>query len=367
VSACCQPTPISTMKAVLALALVAGAGAISVSDELSEWALREHFAQFEERFSKAYATLEHREHAFLVFVENLEGAIVKNAELREAGKDEVHGITKFSDLTPDEFAARMLSPGLGEQLAAANRTLEVATPTKAADASSFDWRESGMVTAVKNQAYCGSCWAHSAVETIESQYAINGGELTSFSTQQLTSCDTENQGCNGGMYTTAWEGYVKTNGGLTTEAKYPYDDATANGDASKCDAALEKDVVAGTAPTGDAAATPVCTNLFRSCSSQDEDTLKANLVSHGPISIAVDASAWSSYTGNGVFSASDCSNVARKMDHAVQLVGYNADADKPYWIVRNSWTTDWGVDGYIHLEMGGNTCGLANNAYMVTL
>merc|ERR1711998_187187 len=80
-----------------------------------------------------------------------------------------------------------------------------------------------------------------------------------------------------------------------------------------------------------------------------------------PVSDAVDASSWSSYTG-GVFSASGCKNTVRSMDHAVQLVGYNGDASTPYWIVRNSWTTDWGEDGFIYLAMGENACGLANNA-----
>merc|ERR1711998_799994 len=96
------------------------------------------------------------------------------------------------------------------------------------------------------------------------------------------------------------------------------------------------------------------------------DTLKSNLVSYGPISIACDASEWSSYS-SGVFSSSSCSSSAFKLDHAIQLVGYNSDASTPYWIVRHSWDTTWGNDGYIYLAMGDNTCGLANAAAMVHL
>jgi C1A family cysteine protease len=94
--------------------------------------------------------------------------------------------------------------------------------------------------------------------------------------------------------------------------------------------------------------------------------LKDNLVSYGPVSIACDASEWSSYTG-GVFSSSDCSSSAFKLDHAIQLVGYNAEASTPYWIVRNSWDTTWGEDGYIYLEMGVNACGIADKAAIVQL
>merc|ERR1711988_532600 len=145
---------------------------------------------------------------------------------------------------------------------------------------------------------------------------------------------------------------------------YPYNSATKAGRATACDTSLEKEVVSGTTPTGYTWATPPCTSF--SCSSQDEDTLKSNLVSYGPISIACDASEWSSYTG-GVMTSSSCSSSSYQLDHAIQLVGYNADASTPYWIVRNSWDTTWGEDGYIYLAMGSNTCGLANEAYMVTL
>jgi C1A family cysteine protease len=78
------------------------------------------------------------------------------------------------------------------------------------------------------------------------------------------------------------------------------------------------------------------------------------------------ATEWSSYTG-GVFSSSDCSSSAFKLDHAIQLVGYNAEASTPYWIVRNSWDTTWGEDGYIYLEMGVNACGIADKAAIVQL
>ena len=69
----------------------------------------------------------------------------------------------------------------------------------------------------------------------------------------------------------------------------------------------------------------------------------------------------------GVMTSSSCSSSGRKLDHAIQVVGYNEDASTPYWIVRNSWDTTWGEDGYIYLKMGDNTCGIADAAWMVTL
>ena len=344
----------------LALAALVG-GASAISQEVAEYALHAEFKAFEAKFGKAHSSAELRESKFWTFVQNLEDVVSKNAALKAEGKDEVHSTTKFADVTKDEFAAKMLTFRPAE----ANLTgVPVMKPTKEASGSTFDWRDSGVVTPVKNQAYCGSCWAFSATETVESQYAIAGNTLTELSVQQTVSCDTTDDGCGGGWYYTAWMDYMAPNGGLTTESNYPYDSQTAAGTASTCNTAKEAQVTSGTTPSSDAVATPTCQSF--SCNNQDEDTLKANLVSYGPISIAADASEWSSYTG-GVLTSSSCSSSGFKLDHAIQLVGYNEDASTPYWIVRNSWDTTWGEDGYIYLEMGSNTCGMADMAYMVTL
>ena len=353
------------MKCVAALALLAAsAHAASYSEELVEWALREHFSLFESKFAKAYATREERESRFVTFVENLEQVISKNAALREAGADEVHGVTQFSDWSKDEFETRMLNPMIGQEKWP--KDMPVAVPKNITVPNSLDWRDSGAVTPVKNQQMCGSCWAHSAVESVESQYAIKGGELTALSVQQVVSCDADNgdMGCEGGWYYTAWMDYMNKSGGVTTEAKYPYDTATAAGEATACDAALAADVVPGTAPSAYSWATAQCDSIF--CNNQDEDMLKANLASYGPISIACDASEWSSYAG-GVFTSASCKSSSLRLDHAIQLIGYNEDGDTPYWIVRNSWDTTWGEEGMIYLKMGENTCGVADKAAMVTL
>merc|ERR1711988_851028 len=99
--------------------------------------------------------------------------------------------------------------------------------------------------------------------------------------------------------------------------------------------------------------------------SEDSDAMATALEENGPISIAIDASEWNTYTG-GIMTSASCSSNPRKMDHAVQTVGYNAEGDVPYWIVRNSWTDKWGEGGYIYLKMGENTCGIANLGAQVT-
>jgi C1A family cysteine protease len=338
-----------------------------LSQEAIEYSLREHFDHFVERFDKVYEDAVHREKALFTWVENLEKIVQKNAKLAAAGEDQVHGITKFMDMTEEEFRTTMLPAPRDLNSLPSPKKATVAVPTKdAANVKKHDWRESGVITPVKDQGRCGSCWAHSAVETLESAYAMAGHKLTSLSVQQVVSCDKGNgdMGCSGGMYTTAWESYIETSHGLTTEKEYPYDNATASGSASACDKDKEDDVVSGTAPNNYTYATTPCEKYF--CKHQDEDTLKANLLSYGPISVACDASEWSMYHG-GVVTSSTCKNSGVKLDHAIQLVGFNEDADTPYWIVRNSWNTNWGEEGYIYLKMGENTCGIADMPAMVTI
>ncbi len=103
-------------------------------------------------------------------------------------------------------------------------------------------------------------------------------------------------------------------------------------------------------------ATPGCTD---SCTNQDELTLQANLYEVAPVSICVDASEWQSYTGGILDSSSGCQSAYSALDHCVQLVGYGVDAvsKEKYWLVRNSWNTNWGENGYIRLKFGENTCG----------
>ena len=101
--------------------------------------------------------------------------------------------------------------------------------------------------------------------------------------------------------------------------------------------------------TGYEYATTPCTGQ---CNAQNMTLLADNIVASGPASICVDASTWNLYTGDGaVVSASTCKMGFYDLDHCVQLVGFNAKAPTPYWIVRNSWATDWGNNGYIYLEV----------------
>jgi len=266
-------------------------------------------------------------------------------------------------LTSEEFATQYLGykPLFGQ--AAIDRlnhpVMEVSEKTPNND-TDFDWRKLGAITAVKDQGQCGSCWAFSAVEEMESAWFLAGNKLTELSPQQVVSCDTKGKdlGCQGGDTVTAYD-YMKANG-LETEADYPYKSGESGSD-GKCKFTASK---VAAKMTNFTYATPPC---FNGCKNQDETTLAANIAKVGPASICVNAGDnWQSYSG-GILSK-NCGSAYTSLDHCVHLVGYSTNASGvKYWLVRNSWGTDWGNKGYIWIKVGSNLCGIADEATFVQI
>jgi len=297
------------------------------------------FAQWKAKHSKVYATAEEEALRF----ENFKVSVQRINRLN-LGSKATFALNKFSDLTPAEFRAKYLMQTPLEPVVSKENVLQ---PTVQNVPPTYDWRPKGVVTAVKDQGQCGSCWAFSTTENIESVWMLAHGlkndTMKSLAPQQIVDCDTTDEGCNGGFPASAYD-YVQKAGGLETEADYPYHavDQQCHFSASNVYAKIS--------------------NFKYATSRGDETTLQQNLVSTAPLSICLDASNWQDYQ-NGVMSAWGCCWLRIcQLDHCVQLVGYDTTASTPYYIVRNSWGTDWGENGFIRLEIGTNTCGITNYA-----
>ncbi|EGR31675.1 papain family cysteine protease, putative [Ichthyophthirius multifiliis] len=210
----------------------------------------------------------------------------------------------------------------------------------------LDWRQYGIVTSVKNQRSCGSCWSFSTTGAVESHWALkNGNPPPILSEQQLIDCaqDFNNFGCKGGLPSQAFE-YIFYNGGLESEKDYPYMAATRNCtfDASKVSAKLEGQY---------------------NITFQDENELLYKLANEGPISIAYQVNNDFFQYRSGVYSSPSCSQQPSDVNHAVLAVGYGVSiSGQLYYIVKNSWGPEWGINGYFLIERGTNMCGLADCA-----
>eukprot|EP00900_Chrysochromulina_parva_P010320 jgi/Chrpa1/1928/Chrysochromulina_OHIO_Genome00010012-RA len=255
------------------------------------------------------------------------------------------GLSEHSDKLPHEFAQLK---GLHRGVFHTGFAARAAIPADPAVNSfvapdELDWRTKGVVTPVKNQGGCGSCWAFSAAETVESAYGMatlardgKAASIPILAPQQLVDCAPNPKhcggtgGCEGSTQPLAFD-YLVMAKGHDSEADYPY-----KGRDGTCEDGKH------TPKIGITGKVELPTNNYTS--------LMHALVTAGPIAISVDAS-WGAYEG-GVFSDPK-SGIHTNIDHAVQLVGYGTMGGKDYWLVRNSWGASWGEQGYIKIERFG--------------
>lgn len=341
-------------------------GAFSRSEAASHPSLagekKEHldkFESFKKDFDRRYS-FDEEARRFNNFKATLDLIEEKNAAQIAKGNDPTNGITQFADMTQEEFKkmngframpGKVASPPHpdyvpepfhGESLVGADSGV----PEKYAN-----WIGK-LTTVVKNQQQCGSCWTFGSSEQLESDAMRQLGVSVELSEGQILQCDRTSFGCQGGDPEHALQ-YLKATGGLSLVKDYPYTQEMAGGYTGHCQTNEIYPVITATAVYN--------FNQNSSCMVPSylmgvEKAMAQYMFESGPIAITVDASSWSTYTG-GVLMAADC---GVDIDHSVQAVGLRTDVSPPYWIVRNSWSATWGLDGYIYLEYGGNTCGLTN-------
>jgi len=324
------------MRATFLLAFVAVALAVDV---------RQQFIDFQQTYERSYATQQEFDHRFTIFKQNLK----RNEELSLKNPKARFGVNQFADLSQEEFAQQyLMKVNISEYERPPLMDFSIPRPNNvrqcSPDSTNFNWQDCGACTPIYNQGQCGSCWAFSATETIETYYFLQGAPLTSLAVQQIVSCDTTDDGCNGGWPGNAYN-YVTGAGGIESWNSYPY--SSEGGYSGEC--AFQSSQVVATVTAQYTVSGE--TGLYSQVSSS----------SGGPVSVCVDASTWSSYQG-GVMTS--CPS---DIDHCVQLVGYsNYGQSGAYWIVRNQWGTGWGENGMIFIEIGQDLCAIGDAATIVS-
>ncbi|CAL5090223.1 unnamed protein product [Urochloa decumbens] len=330
----------STAAAAHGSAAAAAAGVVPT-------AMMQRFQRWKAEYNRSYATAAEERRRLRVYARNVAYIEATNAEAEAAGLTYELGETAFTDLTNREFAAMYTAaPPLsadddGDDDAAALITTRAgpvdaggvpayANLSAGAPPASVDWRASGAVTPVKDQGRCGSCWAFSTVAVVESIYQIRTGKLVSLSEQELVDCDTLDDGCDGGISYRALQ-WITSNGGITTEADYPYTGAT--GACNKAKLSHNAASIAG----------------LRRVPTRSEASLAAAVAAQ-PVAVSIEAGGVNfQHYRKGVYNG-PCGT---KLNHGVTVVGYGQEetgGGEKYWIVKNSWGEGWGDGGYIRMR-----------------
>jgi len=213
--------------------------------------------------------------------------------------------------------------------------------TNAETPESVDWRDAGAVTPVKDQGQCGSCWAFSSTGCMEGAVAVKYGTLLSFSEQFLVDCVTADFGCGGGLQVDALAYLVDHE--MILESDYAYT-ASGYGTGSACKYDSKPHTSYHTESSG-----------YVQVEANSVQAMK-EAVAQAPLAVAIEADrlSFQLYSG-GIFDNTGCGTT---LDHAVLVVGYGSEGGQEYWIVKNSWGSSWGEEGYIRLAITGDGAGI---------
>jgi len=294
-----------------------------------------HFTNFQEKFVKKYENVEELETRFSVFRENFRNIITHNAD---RSQNFTMGVNQFTDLTPEEFKAQIIR---GLKAPVGSYGCGSFSNSASGAPASIDWRTKGAVTTVKDQGQCGSCWTFSSTGAMEGAWAIAKGQLIDLAEQELVDCaglKYGSMGCNGGQMEGAFKFIIEN--GQCAASSYPY--TAKDGTCHSCSAVAHATSCSDVKPN-------------------DQLSLKA-AVAKQPVAVAIEADTkyFQSYSG-GVLTSASCGT---SLDHGVLAVGYGEENGQKYWLVKNSWGTSWGEQGYVKIGRSESTndagiCGIA--------
>ncbi|CAL8373234.1 unnamed protein product [Boreogadus saida] len=334
-------TRCGSMFGSLLVSLLCGYAVAILSPQLDK-----HWGLWKKMHNKVYSDQIEEFGRRRIWEENLDMINVHNLEATLGMHTYELAMNHLGDLTTEEASSSLMGTRVPDDLERVMSNFTRVDDTSVP--SSLDWRRKGLVTAVKDQRSCGSCWAFSAVGSLEGQLKKTSGALVSLSPQNLLDCSRRfgNHGCHGGYIVGAFL-YVMKNNGIDSDAAYPY---TGRIGSCKYDPKLKVASCSG----------------YKFLPKGDEVALKHAIAVIGPISVAVDASRPKFlFYHHGVYRDHTCSH---QVNHGVLAVGYGTEDGRDYWLVKNSWGVRYGEQGYIKMARNRhNQCGIALYACYPTM
>lgn len=324
----------------------AGRTFAALKKQRADGAMEKEFKQYMQKHNKKYADDKEYKHRMSIYKNTVKFINEHNAN---PANTFTVGVNHFADMTEEEFRS-LIIPKVTRPHDNGAHHVHTHDPSERLP-SRVDWREKGAVTPVKDQGVCGSCYAFGSAGSLEGTYYLKSGSLLSLSEQQIVDCawGSEggmggNQGCGGGYASSVYQ-WMIDNKGSALEKSYPY--LMQNGYCRAADHSSGIEVKAYVNVTS------------------GEEHLQDAVATKGPIAVAIDASHPPfRYYLSGVYYQPDCKNDIDDLDHEVLAVGYGTTHDgKDYWLVKNSWSTHWGMDGFVMMTRNNhNNCGIATQA-----
>jgi len=231
------------------------------------------------------------------------------------------------------------------------------------------WPNCPSMQEIRDQGACGSCWAFGAVEAITDRICIfsKGTVSAHISAEDLVSCCSAcGDGCDGGYPDVAWSYYKHT--GIVTGGQY----GTNQGCRPYTIAPCEHHVNGTRQPCTGEGPTPKCTKQCEESYSveysQDKHyglsaysvpsavtKIQTEIMTNGPVEGAFTVYADFPSYKSGVYQHVSGGELG---GHAIKILGWGTENNTPYWLVANSWNTDWGDSGYFKILRGKNECGI---------
>lgn len=223
----------------------------------------------------------------------------------------------------------------------------------------MDWRRSGCVAAPVNQHKCGCCYALATMNVLESMRCINQVSSPILSPQQVVDCSTpragyQNFGCNGGWPTRVLR-YLQDVGVAAREACYPLILRQEVCKLNRVRQAAGCTVQASAKDSG---------RLRYKVLNNERDILY-HVAKTGPVVTVMKTTDKFLYYGSGIFDDPSCSRRADDVDHAISIVGYGRENGVDYWLIKNSWGAEWGLDGYGKFRRGSNACSIGHWGWVI--
>ncbi|SPP74269.1 blast:Cathepsin L [Drosophila guanche] len=260
-------------------------------------------------------------------------------------------LNPLADMTKKEIATLLGSKVSESGEKYTNGHINFVTAPNPASANlpeSFDWREKGGVTPPGFQGVgCGACWSFATTGALEGHLFRRTGVLASLSQQNLVDCadDYGNMGCDGGFQEYGFE-YIRDHG-ITLANRYPY---------TQFEMQCRQNETAGQPPRESL----VKIRDYATITPGDEQKMKEVVATLGPLACSMNAApiSFEQYQG-GIYADEECNQ--DEVNHSVVVVGYGSEGGRDYWIIKNSYSQNWGEGGFMRiLRNAGGFCGIAS-------